>query len=121
MAYTGEMVQSAERDSLFAGREVSKDLYRQLVNAVSKVGKFEEEVKKTCIHLVRKSAFAGVHPRKEHLLVTVKSAELIRSPRVLKAIRASKNRWYVDVRVAASADIDSELVSWVRNSDDLCA
>jgi hypothetical protein len=48
-------------------------------------GPFREEAKKTSIHLVRGSAFAGVHPRKQHLPLTIKAVAPIRSPRVLKA------------------------------------
>lgn len=63
----------------------SKMLYKELLAVLRSIGPFQVEVKKTSIHLVRKSAFAGVHPRKLGLLVTIKAAKLIRSPRIVKA------------------------------------
>jgi hypothetical protein len=78
-------------------------------------------VKKTSVHLVRRSAFAGVHPRKDHLVLTVKAGKSIRSPRIVKAEQVSKNRWRLDVKPMASGDIDAELLSWLRDAYDLCA
>jgi len=73
----------------WAGRAMNS-LYAALLDALRDVGPFQEEVKKTSIHLVRDSAFLGVHPRKTHLLVTVKSDRAIESPRVFKAEQVSK-------------------------------
>jgi hypothetical protein len=39
-------------------------LYTDLLTAIKPIGPFREEIKKASIHLVRGSAFAGVHPRK---------------------------------------------------------
>ena len=47
------------------------ELYKKLLKAIGPLGAFREDVKKTSIHLVRGSAFAGVHPRKQHLLLTI--------------------------------------------------
>ena len=44
---------------------------------------------KTSIHLVRASAFLGVHPRKQHLMVTVKAGNAIESPRIAEAEQMS--------------------------------
>jgi hypothetical protein len=91
-------------------------LYRDLLRSVASVGKFKEEGKKTCVHLVRKSAFLGVHPRKQHLLLTVKSPEKLRSPRVFKAEQVSASRWYIDLKVSTPAELDRELLGWIRQS-----
>jgi hypothetical protein len=108
------------RDALFSSRPVSRDLYGNLLTSLSTLGSFQEEVKKTCIHLVRKSAFAGVHPRKEHLILTIKSAAPIRSSRVVKSEQASANRWHLDVKVATAGEIDRELIGWLRGAYELC-
>jgi Domain of unknown function (DUF5655) len=73
-------------------------------------------VKKTSIHLVRSSAFAGVHPRKAHLLITIKAAAPISSGSFVKSEQVSKNRWHLDVKVAVAGDIDAELLGWLREA-----
>src|SRR5450756_246736 len=76
--------------------------------ALAPLGAFEAEVKKTSIHLVRSSAFAGVHPRKQFLLVPIKAAAPIPSGRIVKTEQVSANRWHLDVKVAGAGDIDAE-------------
>lgn len=51
------------------------------------------------------SAFAGVHPRKQHLL--------------LKTEQVSKNRWHLDLKLTAPGEIDAELLGWPREAYDL--
>jgi Domain of unknown function (DUF5655) len=103
-----------------AGPE-SQRLYKQLLTALRKIGPFEEDVKKTSIHLVHGSAFAGVHPRKQHLTITIKSAKPRSSSRISKSEQVSKSRWHLDVRLSASKEIDPELLSWLREAYELCA
>ena len=50
-------------DALSSASPVARALYEELLHALAPFGAFEVEVKKTSIHLVRSSAFAGVHPR----------------------------------------------------------
>jgi hypothetical protein len=100
---------------------VSRQLYLGLLAAIKPLGEFREEVKKTSIHLVRGSAFAGVHPRKNALMLTIKADQPIKSARVAKAEQVSKNRWHLDVKLAASSDIDRELLAWLRQAYEICA
>jgi len=99
----------------------SRQLYEKLLAAVKPLGPFREEVKKTSIHLVSGSAFLGVHPRKQHLMITIKADKPVQSARVVKAEQVSKCRWHLDVKIAGSADIDAELRGWLRAAYDLCA
>jgi len=110
-----------QQNALALAGPAALQLYRKLLAAAKPIGPFREEVKKTSIHLVRESAFAGVHPRKAYLLVTIKAAEPIRSSRVSKAERVSKNRWHLDVKLADAKEIDAELLGWLRAAYDLCA
>jgi hypothetical protein len=89
---------------------VSQELYKKLLDALGPLGAFEEEVKKPPHHFVRRSAFAGVHSRKQFLLLTIKAAQPVRSPRVLKAEQVSKNRWH----------LAAELLGWLREAYELC-
>ena len=96
-------------------------LYRSLRAALRPIGPFREEVKKTSVHFVRGSAFVGVHFRRSHLLVTIKTAAPIDSPRIVKVEQVSKNRWHCEVRVSAETEIDADLTAWMRTAHDLCA
>jgi len=72
-----------------AGPDARK-VYDALLEALHPSAGFQVEVKKTSIHLVRGSAFAGVHPRKQSLALTIKAAQPFRSPRIAKAEQVSK-------------------------------
>jgi len=100
---------------------VSLELYKQLLMALKPLGRFQEEVKKTSIHLVHSTAFAGVAPRKQHLILTIKAERPIHSSRVFKAEQASRNRWYLQVKLADKQEIDRELLGWLKSSYELCA
>jgi hypothetical protein len=95
-------------------------LWDRTLDAMEPLGEFREEMKKTSVHLVRGSAFAGVHPRKQHLLLTIKAMKPIRSSRVLKTEQVSKNRWHLEVKLATEKDIDGMLLGWLRDAYDLC-
>ena len=77
-------------------------------------------MKKTSIHLVRSSAFVGVHPRKAHLLLTIKAAAPIQSGRIVKTEQFSANRWHLDVKLAIAGDLDAELLGWLREAYEIC-
>jgi hypothetical protein len=97
-----------------------KKLYSDLVRGLKKLGPFEEEHKKSSIHLIRKSAFAGVHPRKQWFMLTIKAAKPIDSDRIAKSEQVSKSRWHEEVKIAQASDIDAELIGWLREAYELC-
>src|SRR4051794_26202869 len=77
----------------FEGKSpVVRAIYERLLAVARELGTVEEEAKKTSILLVHKTAFAGVATRRESLILTLKSALDIASPRIAKHERASANR-----------------------------
>jgi hypothetical protein len=104
---------------LFAPGSATGDIYAHLLRAAERLGPLNVETKKTCIHLVRRSAFAGVHPRKAAVLVTLKTAAAIASPRIRKLEQASKHRFHSDLLLESSSDIDAEFLGWLRAAYDL--
>ncbi len=110
-----------EPNAFSAAGPVALGLYKQLLTALHAIGPFQEEVKKTSIHLVRKTAFAGVQARKEHLNLTIKAAKAIRSARIYKSEQTSKSRWHHEVKLAAPNEIDAELLRWLREAYELSA
>ncbi len=110
------------KESVVTGASpATQELYRDLIKATRTMGPYEEELKKTSVHLVRASAFAGVQFRRQYLLITIKSDGPIKSQRVTKSEQVSKNRWHSVVRLSSNADIDSQLLLWLRAAYDLCA
>jgi Domain of unknown function (DUF5655) len=98
---------------------VVKAIYTKVLAAARKLGPVSEDPKKTSIHLVRESAFAGVATRRSALILTLKSKTDIVSPRIVKHERVSSNRWHLEVRLEQAADVDRELLSWLKQSYEL--
>lgn len=104
----------------FVGRSPEvKATYTAILRAAKQFGAVREESKKTSIHLVGDSAFAGIATRKTALMLTLKSDRDIASPRITKHERASANRWHLDVRLEKPEDVDAELVQWLRQAYEL--
>ena len=78
-----------------------------------------EDPKKTSIHLLRHAAFAGVATRRSALILTLKSAADIRSPRIQKREQASANRWHLEIRLQKPADVDRQLTTCLRAAYEL--
>jgi hypothetical protein len=93
--------------------------YRQLVAVTKDFGPVTEEVKKTSIHLVRRTAFAGVTTRRSSLILTLKSAGDIRHSRVAKREQVSANRWHLEIRLDEPAQVDRQLTTWMRAAYEL--
>src|SRR4051812_32891657 len=99
----------------------SRQLYQTLLNAVRAFGTFEEQRKKTSVHLSRRSAFAGVQFRREYLILILKSEQPIESGRVRKCEQASRNRWHCEIKVQNANDFDAELMKWIKDAYTLSA
>jgi hypothetical protein len=93
--------------------------YRRVLDAARALGPVTEDPKKTSIHLVRRTAFAGVATRRSSLILTLKSAIDIRSPRVEKREQTSSNRWHLEIRLDGPAQVDRQLTAWLRAAYEL--
>lgn len=93
--------------------------YRRILETAQTLGPVTEEAKKTSIHLVRRTAFAGVATRRSSLVLTLKSATDVHSPRVEKRERTSANRWHIQIRLNDPAQVDRQLTSWLRSAYEL--
>lgn len=104
----------------FENREPEvKAIYAAIVKAAKNFGPVNEEAKKTSIHLVRKSAFAGIATRKSALLLTLKSDTDIANPRIAKREQVSANRWHLETRIEAAKEVDAEIVGWLKKAYEL--
>ena len=87
--------------------------YAALLRAAQALGPVTEEPKKTSIHLVRETAFAGVATQKAALVLTLKSATDLPSSRIRRRERASAHRWHLEIRLTEPREVDAELQRWL--------
>jgi hypothetical protein len=107
-------------DSHFAGKDPAVlATYRRVLGAARALGPVTEESKKTSIHLVRRTAFAGIATRRSSLVLTLKSSTDIRSPRIEKREQTSRNRWHVEIRLGHPAQVDAQLTKWLKAAYEL--
>jgi len=93
--------------------------YDALLALARTFGSVHEDPKKTSIHLVRRTAFAGVATRKEALILTVKADTHLASPRIGKSEQTSKSRWHHEIRLTAPQEVDDELRHWLERAYEL--
>jgi hypothetical protein len=103
--------------SHFEGKDPAvRQIYDRILKAAGNFGPVIEEPKKTSIHLVNKTAFAGVATRKSAIVLTIKSDRKIPSPRIHKSEQTSANRFHHELKLGLPAEVDSELVKWLRDA-----
>jgi hypothetical protein len=103
--------------ALFAGGNPAvQATYERLLEALREIGPFREEPKKTSIHLVRTTGFAGVHPRKHWLILNLRTAQPIQSARIAKFEQVSKNRYHNEVKLERPEHVDDEILGWLRDA-----
>jgi hypothetical protein len=108
--------------SHFEGKDPAvRQIYDRLLKAVEKFGPVTEEAKKTSIHLVNNTAFAGVATRKSAMVLTIKSDRKLPSPRIHKSEQTSAKRFHHEVKLTSPAEVDSELVKWLKDAYALSA
>ena len=94
-----------------------KALYEQLLEELNKFGKIVVEEKKTSFHIKGSgAAFAGVHPRKAYFILNIVAAAPIKSPRIMEQEQVSAHRFHNRVKVEKPADIDKELLNWLKEA-----
>ncbi len=98
-----------------------RKIYDGLMKSAKKFGPVSEEPKKTSIHLVNRTAFAGVATRKNALMLTIKSDRKLSSPRIHKSEQTSANRFHHEVKLTSPPEVDAELVHWLRDAYALSA
>jgi hypothetical protein len=96
-------------------------IYERLLEIATRFGSVREEPKKTSIHLMNRTAFAGVATRKDALILTVKAASDLTHARIIKHEQTSANRWHLDFRLESPEHIDFEIESWLRDAFVLAA
>lgn len=101
-------------DYLFSGKDpIVHATYEEVLTSLRTIGLFTVEPKKTSIHLVRSSGFAGVHPRKGYLYLNLRLDRVLSGSRIAKTEQVSKNRWHNEIRLDSPEQVDEELCGWL--------
>jgi len=95
---------------------IVKSIYERILKESRKFGAVIEEPKKTSIHLVNKSAFAGVATRKNALILNIKSAAPIKHARIVKSEQLSASRFHQEVKLTSPEEVDSVLAGWLKDA-----
>ena len=95
---------------------IVKEIYNTILNTVKDLGPVKEEGKKTSIHLVKKSAFAGIATRKSYLILTVKSKTDVKSSRISRREQASASRWHLEIKLESPSAVGTEVTKWLKAS-----
>jgi hypothetical protein len=108
----------AEERALFGAREQSLAIYQRLRERLAG-SPAAVEVKQTCIHLVAGTggtAFAGVHPRKQAVLLNLRLATALEGPRIRRVEQASRNRYHNELLIESPDAVDGELLGWMEDA-----
>ena len=104
-------------DRIFARSDPAfRALAAQLVERVAREAGVRIEPKQGSIHLCRKSAFAGLHPRRQAVLLNLRTREPIESGRIRKVERVSANRFHNEMLLESANDLDEELFGWIHGA-----
>lgn len=96
-------------------------IYKKLIKEVQKFGAVKVEPKKTAIHLLNRTGFAGVYVRKSCLNLEVHLNHKVKNKRIQKAEQASANRYHHTIQLNSPAEVDEELLNWLKEAYELKA
>ncbi|MGL5042507.1 MAG: DUF5655 domain-containing protein [Culicoidibacterales bacterium] len=91
-------------------------LYELLVVKMAEIGDFMIEPKKTCLHIVKNAAFLGIHPKNKWLDINIVSNVALEHPMLIKVEQVSKNRFHNSLRLERETDINSELITLIKEA-----
>lgn len=94
----------------------ARKVYEAILASVAKFGDVKAEEKKTSVHLIAKTAFAGVHPRKGAVLLNIRSDAPIKSDRIRKLEQVSAKRFHNEMLIDTPAAVDREVVGWLKSA-----
>ncbi len=90
--------------------------YDAILKYAGTLGAYQADAKKTSIHLVRETGFAGVHPRKAHLILNVRLARELPAGGRWKSEQVSKSRWHHETRLESPDDLDREVKALLKEA-----
>lgn len=114
-----EIMSYTETDHLQDKAPVVYAMYTQLINELKKFGQLKIEPKKTSIHLGNRFGFAGVYTRSNYINLEVHLNYELKTDRVTKVEQASANRFHHTIKLSSLKEIDTELLTWLKQAYEL--
>lgn len=93
-----------------------KEIYNSVIDILNSFGEYEIEPKKTSIHLVKKSAFLGLNPKKKWMDINVVADHPIENELITKVEQVSKNRFHNNLRITDKKEMNSEAIELFREA-----
>ena len=93
-----------------------RQIYDHLIESLNQFGVIEIEAKKTSLHLVNRTALAGVYTRKNYINLNIKTDYPLDNPRIRKSEKISANRYHHELRLESVTDVDTELMGWLKDA-----
>jgi hypothetical protein len=94
----------------------ARGIYEALLGVVSGFGDYQVEPKKTSLHVTHGRAFLGISPRVGALVLNLVTEAPLASERIRKSEQVSRNRWHNEVLITGPADLDLQLIAWLREA-----
>ena len=109
-------------NSHFEGKDtVVRKIYDELLKTLRNHGPIQESAGRSSIRLVRDNTLAGVTPRQNYVILTIKSDRLVSSHRIRRTERISPNVYLLKLKLSSPEDINEELVLWLDHAYKLSA
>lgn len=109
-------------DRIFARSEPAvRALAAALIERARALPDVTVDPKGASIHLNRKTAFAGLHPRKNALLLNLRTSAPIESGRIRRVEKVSAKRYHNEMLIESAEALDSELMGWIAQAHALAA
>jgi len=104
-------------EALFASANpATLRLARKLIAVVTTLGDIQVIPQKTRLVFVARVRFAGLVPRKDHIIVTFALQRRVKSARIERIIDYGQ-RWQAhQVRIRSATDIDDTMRAWLEES-----
>lgn len=106
----------SEQDHLEGKDPITPLIYKKLIKEVQKFGLVKIEPKKASIHLVNRFSFVGVYVRKNNLNLEIHLNHKLKSKRIQKVEQASANRFDHLVQINSPAEVDAEILGWLKEA-----
>jgi hypothetical protein len=108
-------------EALFEGKGQARELFDVLLAAVRTVGPVELDVKLSGVAFMTRVRFAGAKIRRDRIRAAFWLRRAIESPRIVRTERIPPDNLIYEVDVRDPADVDDELVGWLREAYEIGA
>jgi len=105
-------------DNHFKGKEqMARPLFNSLKGKVKEdIGNFKVVSLPCCIHLETSFCFAGVYALRDRIRIGFTLDHELKSPRIYKFTKMSKNRYHHGIDIKNRDEIDEELLGWLSQA-----